>query len=53
MPSPRWAHDGAQPLSGGQTLLPSMKQRLNAPERLVSLTGIAELKGVCSGDGGW
>lgn len=39
--------DGAQPLSGGQTLLPTMKQRLNAPDRLVSLTGIAELKGVC------
>jgi len=38
--------DEAQPLSGGQTLLPSMKQRLNAPATLVSLTGIAELKGV-------
>jgi len=38
--------DEAQPLSGGQTLLPSMKQRLNAPGTLVSLTGIAELKGV-------
>lgn len=40
------AHDEAQPLSGGQTLLPSMKQRLNAPAKLVSLTGIAEMKGV-------
>lgn len=39
--------DGAQPLSGGQTLLPSMKQRLNAPEVLVSLTGIPDLHGVC------
>ncbi len=39
--------DGAQALAGGQTLLPTMKQRLNAPEVLVSLTGIAELKGVC------
>lgn len=38
--------DGAQPLSGGQTLLPTMKQRLNAPDVLVSLTGIAELRGV-------
>ncbi|WP_417628345.1 FAD binding domain-containing protein [Pararhodobacter aggregans] len=38
--------DDAQPLSGGQTLLPSMKQRLNAPGVLVSLTGIAALKGV-------
>ncbi len=39
--------DEAQPLSGGQTLIPSMKARLNAPGVLVSLTGIAELKGVC------
>ncbi len=37
----------AIPLSGGQTLIPSMKARLNAPEVLVSLTGIAEMKGVC------
>lgn len=36
----------AQPLSGGQTLLSTMKQRLNAPGSLVSLTGIADLKGV-------
>jgi aerobic carbon-monoxide dehydrogenase medium subunit len=41
------AAEGAQPLSGGQTLLPSMKQRLNAPEVLVSLTGIPDLQGVC------
>jgi carbon-monoxide dehydrogenase medium subunit len=39
--------DGAQPLSGGQTLIPSMKARLNAPGTLVSLTGIAEMHGVC------
>ncbi|GAB1380542.1 FAD binding domain-containing protein [Pararhodobacter aggregans] len=38
--------EDAQPLSGGQTLLPSMKQRLNAPGVLVSLTGIDALKGV-------
>lgn len=38
--------EGAQALSGGQSLLPSMKMRLNQPEALVSLTGIAELKGV-------
>lgn len=44
--------DGAQALSGGQTLLPTMKQRLAAPEVLVSLTGIPEMKGVCLGDGG-
>ncbi|MDO9638607.1 MAG: xanthine dehydrogenase family protein subunit M [Pseudotabrizicola sp.] len=46
------ATEGAQPLSGGQTLLPTMKQRLAAPEVLVSLTGIAEMQGVCTGDGG-
>lgn len=38
--------DEAQPLSGGQTLIPTLKARLNAPETLVSLTGIAEMKGV-------
>lgn len=46
------AADGAQALSGGQTLIPTMKQRLAAPEVLVSLTGIAEMRGVCTGDGG-
>ncbi|GHC58629.1 FAD binding domain-containing protein [Neogemmobacter tilapiae] len=45
-------HDGAQALSGGQTLIPTMKQRLAAPEVLVSLTGIDAMKGVCKGDGG-
>jgi carbon-monoxide dehydrogenase medium subunit len=44
--------DGAQALSGGQTLIPTMKQRLAAPTVLVSLTGIGEMKGVCMGDGG-
>jgi carbon-monoxide dehydrogenase medium subunit len=44
--------DGAQALSGGQTLIPTMKQRLAAPATLVSLTGIAEMQGVCIGDGG-
>ncbi len=43
--------EGAQALSGGMTLLPTMKQRLATPEVLVSLTGIAETKGVCM-DGG-
>lgn len=38
--------EGAQPLSGGQTLIPTLKQRLNQPASLVSLTGIAALKGV-------
>ena len=38
--------EGAQALGGGQTLLPTMKQRLAAPELLVSLSGIAEMQGV-------
>jgi carbon-monoxide dehydrogenase medium subunit len=46
------AAEGAQALSGGQTLIPTMKARLAAPVTLVSLTGIAEMKGVCMGDHG-
>jgi carbon-monoxide dehydrogenase medium subunit len=45
-------HEGAQALSGGQTLIPTMKQRLAAPSMLVSLTGIKEMLGVCMGEGG-
>jgi carbon-monoxide dehydrogenase medium subunit len=40
------AADGAQALSGGQTLTPTMKQRLATPSVLVSLNGIAAMKGV-------
>lgn len=40
----------AQALGGGQTLLPTMKQRLASPAKLVSLSGIAEMVGV-SADG--
>ncbi|MBZ0123528.1 MAG: FAD binding domain-containing protein, partial [Roseovarius sp.] len=36
----------AQPLAGGQTLIPTLKQRLASPGKLVSLTGIAELQGI-------
>lgn len=43
--------DGAQALSGGQTLLPTMKQGLAAPDVLVSLTGIAEMQGVSLANG--
>ncbi|MGX0876718.1 carbon-monoxide dehydrogenase medium subunit [Roseovarius sp. MBR-154] len=42
----------AQALGGGQTLIPSLKQRLAAPAKLVCLSGIAEIKGVCTGDDG-
>jgi carbon-monoxide dehydrogenase medium subunit len=44
--------DEAQALGGGQTLLPTMKQRLASPATLVSLGGIAEMKGVCVEDDG-
>jgi carbon-monoxide dehydrogenase medium subunit len=43
--------EGAQALSGGQTLTPTMKQRLAMPAVLVSLTGIAALKGVAVAGG--
>ncbi len=38
--------EDAQALGGGQTLIPTMKQRLASPSKLVSLTGIAEMQGV-------
>jgi carbon-monoxide dehydrogenase medium subunit len=41
----------AQALGGGQTLIPTLKQRLASPSVLVALSGIGELKGVCM-DGG-
>ena len=43
--------DGAQALGGGQTLLPTMKQRLAAPEILVKLGGLSELVGVKAASG--
>lgn len=42
----------AQALGGGQTLIPTLKQRLASPSTLVSLKGIAEMQGVCMGDDG-
>ncbi|MBE1290904.1 MAG: carbon monoxide dehydrogenase [Rhodobacteraceae bacterium] len=44
--------EDAQALGGGQTLLPTMKQRLASPSKLVSLKGIAEMQGICTGDDG-
>jgi carbon-monoxide dehydrogenase medium subunit len=43
--------DEAQALGGGQTLIPTLTQRLAAPATLVSLSAIDEMKGVCA-DGG-
>ncbi len=42
----------SQPLGGGQTLIPTLKQRLASPDKLVSLSAIPEMKGVCAGDDG-
>lgn len=36
----------AQALSGGQTLIPTLKSRLASPSKLVSLAGIDEMKGI-------
>jgi len=40
------ADPDARAISGGQTLLPALKHRLNKPTTLVDLSGIAELRGV-------
>lgn len=45
------AGEEAMAMAGGQTLIPTLKQRLNAPAKLVSLAGIAEMKGVSIADG--
>ncbi|PIL19476.1 carbon-monoxide dehydrogenase [Puniceibacterium antarcticum] len=42
----------AQALGGGQTLIPTLKQRLAMPSVLVSLSGIAEMRGVSVNDAG-
>lgn len=39
-------------LGGGQTLIPSLKQRLAAPDRLICLSGIKEMQGICTADDG-
>lgn len=43
--------EAAKVLSGGQTLLPTMKQHLAAPSDLVDVRAIPELNGICAGDG--
>ncbi len=44
--------EDAQALGGGQTLIPTLKQRLAMPSVLVSLSGIGEMQGVCMSDAG-
>jgi len=41
----------AQALSGGQTLIPTLKARLASPSKLVSLSGVAEMQGISSAGG--
>lgn len=45
------ATEEAQPISGGQTLIPTLKARLAAPSVLVSLGNVAEMKGVSMAGG--
>jgi carbon-monoxide dehydrogenase medium subunit len=40
------ADPDARAISGGQTLLPALKHRLNKPTSVVDLSGIGELKGI-------
>ncbi|MGR3758858.1 FAD binding domain-containing protein [Roseobacteraceae bacterium NS-SX3] len=46
------SEEEAQALGGGQTLIPTLKQRLAMPSKLVSLTGIPEMQGVRREDDG-
>jgi carbon-monoxide dehydrogenase medium subunit len=45
-------NEGAQALGGGQTLIPTLKARLAMPEKLVSLSGVSEMVGICTDDQG-
>ena len=38
---------GGQALAGGQTLLASMKQRLMQPEKLIDLSSLKDIQGIC------
>ena len=44
------AHPEARPLAGGQTLLPTLKQRLARPTLLVDLQALPELRGITIDD---
>lgn len=46
------AAEDAQALGGGQTLIPTLKQRLASPSVLVSLSGVEEMKGIRTDRGG-
>src|SRR5579871_2208709 len=40
------AHPDAKLLSGGMTLIPTLKQRLARPSHLIDIAGLSELKGI-------
>ncbi|MDB5543720.1 MAG: molybdopterin dehydrogenase [Hyphomicrobiales bacterium] len=44
-------HEGARLLAGGQSLIPAMNLRLAAPEILIDITGLDELRGLRVADG--
>ncbi|MEM7473247.1 MAG: xanthine dehydrogenase family protein subunit M [Pseudomonadota bacterium] len=46
------ADEDAQALGGGQTLIPTLKQRLASPTVLVSLSKVSEMIGICTDDQG-
>ncbi len=39
--------DDGKLVAGGQTLIPTLKQRLASPSDVIDLSGLAELKGIC------
>lgn len=43
--------DDGKLLAGGQTMIPTLKQRLASPSDLIDLSGIGELKGISVGGG--
>ena len=45
------AKAGGRLIAGGQSMLPSMRMGLSAPDRLVDLAGIADLRGISVGGG--
>jgi carbon-monoxide dehydrogenase medium subunit len=44
-------HEEARPLSGGMTLIPTLKQRLAAPSHLIDLTRLDALRGISVANG--
>lgn len=46
------AHEDAKLMAGGQTYIPTLKQRLARPSAVVDLSGIAELRGIKEEAGG-